>query len=87
MPPVPRKTLAQKAQNSALYHEKQIKDAYASGEIDAPLTAAMRWLYAALHIKAIESPAEAPAVYKHATDAIAAYAAQLQHRTATKAGK
>ena len=82
---MPRKTPADKAVNSARYHEAAIKAAYESGEIDAPLTAAMRWLYAALRQKALESPAEAVAVYVHATDQIAAFAAQLQRRTAGKA--
>lgn len=82
-----RKTAAERAENSARYWQRAIEAAYQAGEIDAPLTVAMRWLYAALVQKTREAPAEAPAFYKHATEAIAAYAAQLQRRTAAKAGK
>ena len=52
--------------------------------MDAPLTAAMRWLYAALAQRAREKPAEAQGLYQHATEQIAAYAESVQNRTARK---
>jgi len=84
---VPRKTPAQRAAASAAYHRKQIQDAHRSGEIDAPLTAAMRWLYAALAQQAMDNPSEAAGMYGHATDQIAQYAESVQQRTATAQGK
>lgn len=76
---MPRKTPAQKAANSTAHFKQRIADAYATGEIDAPLTRAMQWLYAALAQRARENQAEAPELYKHATDSISAFAEQLQH--------
>jgi len=84
---VPRKTPADKARNSSRYYREAVKAAYTSGDIDAPLTQAMRWLYAALTQRARETPAEAEGLYRHATEQIAAYAESVQHRTAAKAGK
>ena len=82
---MPRKTATDKARASAQYHKAQIQKAYEDGnEMDAPLTAAMRWLYAALAQKAKHSPNEAHEAYRHATGQISAYAESLQNRTAGK---
>ena len=80
---MPRRSLADRINSSARYHRAQIRKAYEDGsDMDAPLTAAMRWLYAALAQKARQSPAEAHEAYRHATEQIAAYAETLQRRTA-----
>lgn len=84
---MPRKTAADKARNSASYYRDAVQKAYETGDIDAPLTQAMRWLYAALAQKARETPAEAEGLYRHATEQIAAFAESVQNRTAAKAGK
>lgn len=78
---MPRKSAAQKSENSARFYRQAIDEAYRGGEIDAPLTAAMRWLYAALRHKAAECPADAPAIYRHATEQIAIFAEKLAIRT------
>lgn len=77
---MPRKTAAEKARKSTGYHKGRIQEAYATGEIDAPLTQAMRWLYAALAQRAREDPAAAPALYRHAAESLAAFAEQIQNR-------
>jgi type VI protein secretion system component VasF len=77
---MPRKTAAEKARNSAGYHKRKIQEAYTAGEIDAPLTQAMRWLYAALAQRAREDPAAGPALYRHATESLAEFAEQIQNR-------
>lgn len=79
-----RKTAADKSAASASFYRRRIEDAYRSGEIDAPLTEAMRWLYAALRRKAAESPSEAPGIYRHATEQIAIFADKLTIRTSDK---
>jgi hypothetical protein len=81
---MPRKTAAEKSANSASFYRGRISEAYKGGEIDAPLTEAMRWLYAALRRKAAESPSEAPGIYQHATEQIAIYADKLTIRTSDK---
>lgn len=78
---MPKKTRADKTRASAEYHRAEIRRAYEEDDIIAPLTAAMRWLYAALAQKQRESPGDAHAAYRHATDQIATYADMLQHRT------
>lgn len=84
---MPRKTPADKAAASARYHREQMRKACQSPEPDAPLTAAMRWLYSALAQQAKENPSEARGMYQHATEQIAAYAETVQHRTAARKGK
>jgi type VI protein secretion system component VasF len=84
---MPRRTAADKARNSSRHFKDQIQNAYGTGEIDAPLTQAMRWLYAALAQRAREDPAAAPALYKHATDSLAAFAEQIQNRIVSESEK
>jgi len=84
---MPRKTAADKARNSARHFKEKIQDAYRTGEIDAPLTQAMRWLYAALAQRAREDPEAAPALYRHATDSLAAFAEQIQNRIVVESEK
>jgi hypothetical protein len=84
---MPRKTAADKAKNSAKHFKEQIQGAYGTGEIDAPLTQAMRWLYAALAQRAREDSAAAPGLYRHATDNLAAFAEQIQNRIVSESEK
>lgn len=84
---MPRKTAADRAKNSAKHFKDKIQDAYGTGEIDAPLTQAMRWLYAALAQRAREDPAAAPGLYRHATDNLAAFAEQIQNRIVSESEK
>jgi hypothetical protein len=80
---MPRKTAADKARNSARYYKDQIKEAWKNyeqkkAEIDAPLTEAMRWLYAALAQRARENPAAAAALYRQTTENLAKFAEGIQ---------
>jgi type VI protein secretion system component VasF len=80
---MPRKTAADKARNSARYYKGQIKEAWKNyeqkkAEIDAPLTEAMRWLYAALAQRARENPAAADALYRQTTENLAKFAEGIQ---------
>ena len=75
---MPRKTAADRAKNSAKHFKEQIQDAYGTGEIDAPLTQAMRWLYAALAQRARENPAAADALYRQTTENLAKFAEGIQ---------
>jgi hypothetical protein len=80
---MPRKTAADKARNSARYYKDQIKEAWKDyeqkkAEIDAPLTEAMRWLYAALAQRARENPAAADALYRQTTENLAKFAEGIQ---------
>ena len=60
---MPRKTAADKARNSTRHFKEKIQEAYGTGEIDAPLTQAMRWLYAALAQRPTAWP-HSPSRYK-----------------------
>jgi type VI protein secretion system component VasF len=80
---VPKKTAADKARNSASYYKKKIEDAWKNYrlkkvEIDAPLTEAMRWLYAALAQRARENPAAAAELYRQTTESLAKFAEGIQ---------
>jgi hypothetical protein len=80
---MPRRTAADRARNSARYYKDQIKDAWKKhekreAEIDAPLTEAMRWLYAALAQRARENPAAAAALYQQTTENLAKFAEGIQ---------
>lgn len=80
-----RRTAAEKAKSSAKYWKKQIDDAYKTGKRSAPLAEAVRWLYAALSQRADENPENAAEMYKHATDQISGFAAQIQNWIITEA--
>jgi hypothetical protein len=84
---MPRKTAAERARNSTRHFKQNIADAYGTGEIDAPLTQAMRWLYAALAQRAREDPEAAPGLYRHATDSLAGFAEQIQHLIVSESEK
>jgi hypothetical protein len=90
---VPKKTIADRAANSAKYHQERIKDAWDLARQDpdnnreAPLTAAMRWLYAALAQVTEYDPDSAEDRYRHATEQIAVYAESVQSRIANKTNK
>lgn len=80
---MPRRTAADKARNSTRYYKDQIKEAWKNyeqkkAEIDAPLTEAMRWLYAALAQRARENPAAADALYRQTTENLAKFAEGIQ---------
>lgn len=80
---MPRKTAADKARNSTRHHKDQIKEAWKKyeqrdAEIDAPLTEAMRWLYAALAQRARENPPAADALYRQTTENLAKFAEGIQ---------
>ena len=86
---MPRKTAADKARNSARYYKDQIKKAQerhetGEAEIDAPLTEAMRWLYAALAQRARENPAAAAALYRQTTENLAKFAEGIQNVVITE---
>ena len=76
---MPRRTAADKAKSSAKYWKKKINEAYTTGNRSAPLAEAVRWLYAALSQRAAENPESAAEMYKHATDQISGFAAQIQN--------
>ena len=90
---MPKKTIADRAANSAKYHQEQIKKAWVLAQEDpknnreAPLTAAMRWLYAALAQVAEYDPSSAEDRYKHATEQIAVYAESVQSRIANNTNR
>jgi len=76
---MPRRTAADKARSSAKYWKKRIDEAYTTENRSAPLAEAVRWLYAALSQRANENPENAAEMYKHATDQISGFAAQIQN--------
>jgi hypothetical protein len=87
--PVAKKTPQARAAASEAYHRAQIQAAYESGVQDAPLQAAVRWLYAALAQRARDlGPAAAAAMYDHVTHEIAKQAVSVGSRvpTATATG-
>jgi hypothetical protein len=86
---MPKKTAADKARNSTRYYRDQIKDAWKKyeqkeAEIDAPLTEAMRWLYAALAQRARENPPAAAALYRQTTENLAKFAENIQNVVITE---
>jgi type VI protein secretion system component VasF len=86
---MPRKTAADRARNSTRYYKDQIRKAQAKyekkeSEIDAPLTEAMRWLYAALAQRARENPAAAAALYRKTTENLAKFAEDIQNVVITE---
>lgn len=86
---MPRKTAADKARNSARYYKNLIKKTWEKyekreAEIDAPLTEAMRWLYAALAQRARENPAAAAELYRQTTENLAKFAENIQNVVITE---
>lgn len=83
---VPRRTSQDRATASHAYHRAKIRAGYESGVPDAPLQAAVRWLYAALAQRARDlGPAEAATMYDHVTHEIAKQAASVGSRVPTTA--
>jgi hypothetical protein len=80
---VPRRTLVERASQSAAFHRAQIQAAWDGGdEITGPLGAAMRWLSASLALAYAANPDKAAEMYEHATQEIAGYAAAVHSQIA-----